>query len=46
MDKATEIVTAAASVLSDWVLVPLLLAAAVAFTILTRGVQFLSLIHI
>ena len=40
MDKATEIVTAAASVLSDWVLVPLLLAAAVAFTILTRGVQF------
>ena len=40
MDKATDIVTAAASVLSDWVLVPLLLAAAVAFTILTRGVQF------
>lgn len=40
MEKATEIVTAAASVLSDWVLVPLLLAAAVAFTILTRGVQF------
>ncbi len=40
MDKATEIVTAAASVLGAWVLVPLLLAAAVAFTILTRGVQF------
>lgn len=40
MDVLNEFVTTAATILGDYALVPLLLAAAIYFTVITRGVQF------